>query len=513
MIELRDIRKFFPANGVLALENAGLTLRPGELHALLGENGSGKSTLMHILAGYFPASSGTIMVDGKACSFSAPADALAHGIGMVRQHPGFVRGLKVWEDCILGAERQELSGANERRKGSGAISVFAKKCRSLFFDPGLARKRAMEASAKWGIDLPLDSQAETLTVGQRQKAAVLALLLRNVKWFIFDEPTAVLGAEESESLFRLFGRLRAEKRGIIFITHKLNEALAVSDRVTVMRQGVTGETLDAGRLSIESLTEQMSNMGQVSQIGHTLQTGQMFQTRQVSSKTPAFAIRNLRVQPPGLPFLREINLELMPGEILGILGDRDSGLETLEKTITGFYGEPAGSITLNGREIAGRGVRAFREAGGAYLGADRLGGNLAPDLPLSESLIIHEFHRARRGSGPFLDMERLKAWQKKIMGMAGIGRPVSGMANSFSGGMIQRILLAREFAESASLIVLAEATSGLDLQKSRILADEIRELADKGAAVLLLSTDKDELQSITDKIAALRDGILYAGVY
>ena len=503
MVELRGIKKYFPSNGVTALENAALTLRSGEVHALLGENGAGKSTLMHILAGYFPPSSGTILVDEKPRHFSAPADALALGIGMVRQHPGFIREFKVWEDCVLGAEKEPQ---------------FQTKRRSVFFDPASARKRVWDLSAQWGLDLPLDRPAESLTVGQRQKAAVLALLLRDVKWYIFDEPTAVLGSGESESLLELFRQLKTRGLGVIFITHKLDEALASSDRVTVMSRGATRETLNTKELSADSLKDAVY-AGMYSNVAPAAvpPEGRQFSpAKQVSSAKrataagdkPVLVISNLRVEPPGLPFIRNVNLELWPGKILGITGVRDSGLETLETAITGFRGRLEGSITLNGREIGGKGVRVFRDAGGAYLGADRLGSNLAPDLPLSESLIIHEFRRARRGLGIFLDMARLNFWQRKIMDMAGIERPESNKANSFSGGMLQRILLAREFAEDASLIVLAEAGSGLDQHNRLKLFEELKTLARGGTAVLLFSTDIEELLPVAGEIMVLRNGIL-----
>ena len=493
MVELRGISKYFPSNGVMALENAGLTLYPGEIHALLGENGSGKSTLMHILAGYFPPTSGTILVNGKERRFSASADALAQGIGMVRQHPGFIRGFRVWEDCILGAENPRCQSGS----------------RSLFFNPGLSRKLVQELSGQWKFDLPLDKKTETLTVSQRQKAAILALLLRDVKWFIFDEPTAVLTPGETKGLFELFQRLRGEGRGIILITHKIDEAMAIANRVTVMRHGVTRE-IDAG---------------------HQLIPGN-FTTNNVSlvqngAWRPILEIKDLRIEPPGLPFIRNVNLRLMPGKILGITGVRDGGLETLELAIAGFLDYTGkgrghvqgrnrgniyskGAITLNGCDITGKGARAFRDAGGAYLGADRLGCNLAAELPIYESLIIHVYRRARRFLGIFLDTAYLNSWCEKIMDMAGIDRPVSGKPASFSGGMLQRILLAREFAEEASLLVLAEAGSGLDQFNRDALAEELKTHARLGSAALLFSTDMDELRSLADEIMVLKNGTLIA---
>ena len=521
MVELRGIRKYFPSNGVTALENAGLTLCPGEIHALLGENGTGKSTLMHILAGYFPPTSGTILVDGKERRFSASADALALGIGMVRQHPGFIKNFKVWEDCILGAERQDQhgGGASPRRN-----SVF-QKARSLFFSPGVSRKRVEELSKRWGFDLPLNRETESLTVSQRQKAAVLALLLRDVKWFIFDEPTAVLTPGETRSLFELFNRLRGDGRGIILITHKLDEALAISDRVTVIRHGVTGEARNTGGLSIDDLKNSIFNAGEdkrpSAQPVHPAASDPAVNGRE----QPILLIKDLLLEPPGMAHIRNVNLCLMPGKILGITGVRDSGLETLELAVAGLMEKPGkgtadahesrkckfeGSITLNGHDISGKGVRAFRSAGGAYLGADRLGSNLAPELPLKESLIIHAARRARRRFRIFLDINYLNSWCKKIMSRAGIARPVSGKAVSFSGGMLQRILLAREFAEEASLVVLAEAGSGLDQFNRARLTEELKLLVRRGASALLFSTDPDELLSTADEIMVLKNGALTA---
>jgi len=218
---------------------------------------------------------------------------------------------------------------------------------------------------------------------------------------------------------------------------------------------------------------------------------------------------------PDLSHIRNINLELFPGMILGITGTRDSGLETLEMAVAGLLnhgglgnnsGKIEGSIALNGIDITGKGVRAFRKAGGAYLGADRLGGNLAPELALSENLIIHAFRRNRRFV--FLDLAALGSWQRKIMKKAGINRPVSDRADSFSGGMIQRILLAREFAEEPSLLVLSEAGSSLDEANLAKLAGELKALSRRGSSVLLFSTDADELKPLADEILWLGNGAL-----
>jgi len=470
----------------MALEDVNFILGSGEIHALLGENGSGKSTLMHILSGFFPQSAGSIFIDGKERRFSSPADALTCGIGMVRQHPGFIKGLKVWENCVLGSER----------KGR------------FLFNSRLSKKTVEEKANQWHINLPLNSPAESLTVGQRQKAAILALLLRDVKWFIFDEPTAVLSAEETESLFQLFKRLCGEGRGIIFITHKLNEALAIANRVTVIRHGVARETRETFGLSAEELRMEIFGVD-IKQNSKE----QKKSSKQNTNESPILVINDLHLEHPELPTIKNMNLRLTPGMIMGITGNRNGGYETLEHAITGFLkigdrnaNRSSGSIALNGYDITVKGVRAFRDAGGAYLGADRLGSNLARELPLFESLIIHAYRRERFGI--FLNMAYLKTWCGKIMNRSGIIRSVDDKPASFSGGMVQRILLQREFAEDASLLVLTEPGSALDQINRAALADALREYAKGGRAVLVFSSDIEELKFFTDEIMMLKDGIL-----
>ena len=491
MIELKGIRKYFRANGVEALEDAAFELKSGEIHALLGENGAGKSPLMHVMAGYLKSDAGSVFIDRKERRFSSPAEALASGVGMVRQHPRPVPGFKVWEDCTLGSETQ------------------------FFLHPAKARKRAAELSERWGFDLPMDSPAESLTVSQRQKAAVLSLLLKGVRWLIFDEPGAVLSSGEAASLFDLFRRLRGEGRGIVLISHKLDEALGLADRVTVIRRGKTLSPRNAASLSAAELRELIFGPGVAVPAGDTA----IPDLPAAGSGESLFLVRDLKVEIPGLPFMRNLSLELKEGGILGVTGVRDSGLETLELAITGFLGargkapggKPpgmSGLIRIRGQDVTD--VRSFREAGGAYLGADRLGINLAPELPLRESLIIHAWRRSRLGlAGKFglMNKEYLGARCR-----ARVSRSPRNRGSTFSGGMLQRILLSRELEENASLLVLAEPGWGLDQAGRSRMAGELRACASTGKGVLLFSIDKDELLSLCDEIAVLLNGAVSARV-
>jgi simple sugar transport system ATP-binding protein len=526
MIELRDIHKVFPAGKFQALGGASLTLRPSEIHALLGENGAGKSTFMHILAGYLRPSGGSILLDGKERRFAAPADALKAGIGMVRQRPALVRGSFLWEDCVLGKEPR----------------------RGPFLDRKKARALVDESSRRWGFGLSPDQKTETLTVSQRQKAAILSLLLREARCLIFDEPTAALSPGETEGLFGIFKLLAARGKAVVLISHKLEETLALAGQVTILRRGKTAASLPASSLDPEKAGALMFGLGENPIRAHpALRAGPGYPLQVLPAprrgsglsasirsssvcreelyllgagapgvipcavpaehSAPILSVRGLRVEAPGRPPLRGINLECLPGRITGIAGVRDAGLETLELALTGFLPPSGGSILLRGREI--RGVRAFREAGGAYLNADSYRGASAPALPLWDSLVIHAAGRSPGGLWGklgLLDRPSLDRWAAGILREAGFSLSPRRRGDSLSGGMLQRLILAREFAEEAPFLALAEPGRGLDRQSREALHEKLRDYARGGRGVLLFSTDVEELISRSEEVHVLKDG-------
>jgi simple sugar transport system ATP-binding protein len=520
VVELRRIQKNFASNGVIALDNAEFDFRDGEIHALLGENGAGKSTLMHVMAGYLKPGAGHILIDGKERRFNAPTDALREGIGMVRQHPLMTPGFTVWEDCILGAEPHRMGLVNRRK----------------------ARETVRGLSERWGFELPLDKTTGALTISQRQKAAVLALLFRGespgaterrIRYFVFDEVTAALSPGETEGLLRLFSRLRAEGKGLVIISHKLEETVGIADRVSILRKGKTVAAAPASSLDHETIRALMFGAdqgdGSVTVVGafttggsvaaSTGPTGRMAAAVRPAQRTAStvaavkpsagLLVQGLAVEAPDRPFIRNVTVELPPGKIVGIAGVRDSGLETLELGITGFLRPSAGKITLEGRDIGGQGPRAFRNAGGAYISADRTGTALAPGLRLRDNIIIHLHRRSRIGFwGALGIMNRrfIRGETRNIMNAAGVAGNPRGLADSLSGGMQQRIILAREFAEDAAVLVLAEPGWGLDRPGRERLNEQLRAQAAWGKAVLLFSTDLDELLALSDEILALRNG-------
>jgi simple sugar transport system ATP-binding protein len=505
-IELRRIEKFFPGNGVKALAGADFQLLPGEIHALAGENGAGKSTLMHIMAGFLEADSGSIIIEGTGRRLKNTAGALASGIGMVRQHPRLVPGFRVWETCSLGFSGWIRTGAWKQRVG--------------------------ELSRRWGFDLEADRPIAGLSVGERQKCAVLALLLRDAKYLILDEPAAVLSPAETERLFDLLKKLRSDGRGIALISHKLEETLRIADRITVLRKGKTVSCGQAGESSPGKISSLMFGSEQIAPEQDTApphgtkeapphgakEAASQPQKDSVTrndnaAKGPArkniLEVRNLSVEIPGRPFIRSAGFTLAPGSITGIAGVRDSGLESLELALTGFLNPRSGEITVAGTEVAGKGPGAFRRAGAAYLCADRTGTALAMGLPLFDSLIIHAHRRSEQGPLGrigIMNASYLREWARAIMRQAGILRSPGNQADSFSGGMLQRLVLARELAEPVKFLVLAEPGWGLDVSGQKLLDRQLRDFAGKGSAVLLFSTDIEELMSLSDRIMVLRDG-------
>ncbi|MDR2021479.1 MAG: ATP-binding cassette domain-containing protein [Treponema sp.] len=501
MVELRGIEKFFPSNGVTALERGDFDLRPGEIHALLGENGAGKSTLMHIMAGHLRPGAGQILLDGRELHLSSPADGLEAGIGMVRQYPRLIPGFTVWEDCILGAEPHTGPFLNRRA----------------------ARALVLDLSRRWGFDLPVDSGAGSLTVSQRQKSAILALLLRKAQYLIFDEPAAVLTPRETDLFFRLLRRLKAEGKGIVLISHKLEETMALADRVTVLKKGRTAAVRTAASLSGYELGKLMFGASPAGS-GPAVSVqgppaagfgaeGRVFQENKSGAGEEACLImENISVDVPGRPLIRNSSLTLKKGTILGIAGVRDSGLETLELVLTGFLKPSKGRIILNGQDIGGRGHRAFRSAGAACLSA---GGTVAARLPLEDSVILHAHRRALVSGGGLsglfrrlgiMDRSFLNAWTAGVLNRAGINAAPRVRGDSLSGGMQQRAALARELAEQAAVLVLSEPGRGLDRKSRDRLAEELRAAA-KSGGIIIFSTDVDELIALSDEILVLRNGL------
>jgi simple sugar transport system ATP-binding protein len=373
-------------------------------------------------------------------------------------------------------------------------------------------------SGTWGFDLDPGRPVESLTVGERQKCAVLALVLRNARYLVLDEPSAVLSPEETGKLFELLRKLRSGGKGIVLISHKLEETLLLAGRVTVLRKGKSSAALEAGSISAGEISSMIFGGAPrtESSAGAETISGRKHQVSpepdQISGE-PILEVEGLAVEIPGRPLIRSVSFTLPRGTITGVAGIRASGLETLELAITGFLAPASGTIRLEGIPIEGKGPGKFRQAGAAYLCADRTGTALAMQLPLFDSLIIHAHRRAGLGlpgKAGIMNTAYLYEWAGDIMKQARVFRPPKTPAASFSGGMLQRLVLARELAEPVRLLVLAEPDWGLDAQGRELIAQRLKLFSRAGNSALLFSADIDELMSLSDAILVLRDGKISA---
>ncbi|MDR1867916.1 MAG: ATP-binding cassette domain-containing protein [Treponema sp.] len=462
-VYLHGILKQF-SDGFIALDTVDFTIKPGVIHALLGENGAGKSTLMHIAAGYLLPTAGTILLNGKEQHFSTPSQALKCGIAMLRQHPSVTPGLSVWEDCILGAEG------------------------GVWFNRRRLKKKVFECAEQWNIQLPLNRQTTVLSPGERQKAALLALLLRKVEVFIFDEPTAVLNEEETESLYAMFRSLAAAGHSIVHISHKLEETLSLAAYITVLRGGKTVASAPASTYTVQSLKHYL--FGEASSLPQ-------FKDGAGVTKECILRLDKLSVERPGFARIHDVTCDVRAGTIVGITGGRESGLETLERTVTGLLKASRGTVTINGIEVSG--IHTFRRAGASYLPAD--GSAYSLGLSLRDNLLINNHRHI-----PFLKRKPIANYIHNILTDAGVNVPESARFDSCSGGMIQRILLSRVCAEQSRLLVLSEPGWGLDQKSLEALNERLRRyVADSNHAVLLFASDRDTVLFLADEVFELSD--------
>ncbi|MDR1390599.1 MAG: ATP-binding cassette domain-containing protein [Treponema sp.] len=478
MVELRSVHKYFSSNGVTALCGADLQLRKGEIHALAGENGAGKSTLMHIMAGFMRPSSGEIYVDGKRRVFYNSDQALNAGIGMVPQHPHLVPGFTVWENCILGAIKKTEIIMNKK---------------ALFL-------RVARLNEKWRFHVPLKKQTGDLTVSEIQKSSALALLLRDTRCLVFDEPGAALTLAETQNLFELFFKLKEDGKTVVIISHKLEEMISIADRITVLRGGKTAAVLSRG--DFKTGETRLSSLI----FGNEEAAAQTVKPAAVKNNAAVLELNDFTVAVSGRPLIRGVDLELRRGSILGIAGVRDSGIETLELAIAGFL-PSTGRYKVNGNAVEKRTPLNFRRAGGAYLGAR----NEGAALPLEMLMVIHAHRRLKKYG--FLRKKALREWTARIMKYASVPDHLyRAPGAAFSGGQLQNMLLMREYAEDTALLVLAEPGRNLDRRSCKRLSRVLTERAANGGGILLFSSDCDELLSLCGEIRVLQGGKLSPGI-
>jgi ABC-type uncharacterized transport system ATPase subunit len=475
-LELRGITKRFP--GVIANEGIDLKVDRGEILGLLGENGAGKTTLMNVLYGLYQPDEGEILVDDKKVTFDGPGDAIASGIGMVHQHFMLVPVFTVTENVMLGVETT--------RPPFGRL------------DEASARARILELSEKHSLRVPPDALVEDLPVGVRQRVEIIKTLYRQSDVLILDEPSAVLTPQETEELFEIMWSLAKEGTAIIFITHKLQEVLEVADRITVLRRGkVVGSTTPA-----ETSQEELARMMVGRPVQLVVDKGKSEPGEEVLQISD-LVVRDER----GHMAVNRLNLSVRAGEIVAIAGVHGNGQSELVEAITGLTPFDSGSIRIAGTEIESD-PRAVYRAGVAHVPEDRLEEGLVPDFSVADNLVLNSYWLPPYSSGLSLNRSAIARNADEEVADFDIRTPsIYNNVGNLSGGNQQKVIAAREFSRNGlKLVVAAQPTRGLDVGSIEYIHKRIVEQRDGGAAVLIVSTELEEVISLGDRIAVMFQG-------
>ena len=483
VVEMTDISKRF--GPTLANDRVALTLREGEIHAVLGENGAGKTTLMNILSGMYSPDSGSISVRGQAVQIASPSDALGLGIGTVYQHFTLVPNLTVLENVVLGAKGRFVLDLSE------------------------AERTLNEMLSEFGLSVSPHAEIRHLSLGERQRVEIIKALLRGSRVLLLDEPTSVLTPVEVDGLFKILRRLRESGVSVVLITHKLEEALALSDRVTVLRQG-----RKVGELPPRDLTAALRAAAK-QRIVELMFGGAApdAPARALVLHEAAASLLTLRnvnaLSDRGALAVRNLSLELRAGEIFGIAGVDGNGQKELGEVIAGQRRTTNGSVTIGGRDIANRGVPAAIKSGIGYVTDDRIGEGCVPGASVAENVVLKTIAKKPFSSGFFLKRGAIDAHARELIQEFNVKTPGTGTRMTLlSGGNIQKLLLARELAMNPTVLVCNKPTNGLDLQTAQFVLRTLRNQADEGKSVLLISSELDEILEVSDRVGVMYNGEL-----
>lgn len=481
VLEVRNVTKRFP--GVIANDHISFTLKKGEVHAFLGENGAGKSTLMNILYGLYRPDEGEILLNGKPLHFTGPNDAIAAGIGMVHQHFMLVPTLTVTENIILGNEGG--GGARLDFKGAG--------------------RRIRELSEQYGLALDPDALVGDLTVGMQQRVEIVKAFYRHANILILDEPTAVLTPQEADDLTRIMDNLTREGKSIIFISHKLREVLAIADRVTVLRLGkVVGEVEDLAGATEESLAAMMVGRSVLLRV----EKGPAHPGAEV------LKVENLSAEDDrGVMTLNGATFSVRAGEVLGVAGVEGNGQIELVEAITGLRQAKSGEATLNGKSLINKSPRQITRAGVGYVPQDRQRFGLVLTYGVDDNTVLSSYNLRPFCNGITINQQAVDEYAAGLVKKFDIRTPnVETRAGSLSGGNQQKVVVAREFSRDNKLLIAVQPTRGLDVGSIEFIHKNLIAQRDAGVAVLLVSSELDEIMSLSDRIAVMYKGQVVAVV-
>lgn len=483
MLHMEGVRKTF--GNVVALDDVSLKIKKREIHGLLGGNGAGKTTLMNILYGLYKPNTGQIYLDGNSVEIQSPRDAIKHGIGMVHQHFLQVTSFSVLENIVLGTPMKNRPTMN--------------------LDD--AEKKVLALSKQFGLDVDPHALVEDLTMGARQKIEILKVLYRGAKILILDEPTTSLTPQEVDTLFESLKIMVSQGMSVVFITHKLREVLSVCDQITVLRKGKSILTLQRDAASEEAFVTAM--VGEDLDIEESL----IFADNDAPRKAPAFdqppllSVKDLSVLEDNVPTLNACSFEIFKHEILGVAGVAGNGQRTLAETLINIQTQSAGTVHINGVNLANMKTADLLDDLVSYIPEDRLQDGFLPGANVAQNLILGSQRRSPYSKNGFLDWKRIFQSSRDLIAEYNIltSGPDDVGAN-LSGGNIQRVMIARAFSYPSKLLIAHNPTQGLDIPSMEFVYSKLLERKETGHATLLMSENLDELLLVCDRIATIYRG-------
>jgi simple sugar transport system ATP-binding protein len=475
VVEMRTITVRFP--GVIANDNVNLDVYPGEILALLGENGAGKTTLMNVLYGLYKPDEGEIRIHGQPVSIANPNDAIKLGIGMVHQHFMLIAPFTVAENIVLGVEPVNVGGKLDMDKAIHDVE---------------------ELSKQYGLVVDPHARIETISVGMQQRVEILKALYRGAEVLILDEPTAVLTPQEVDELAVIMRSLVRQGKSIIFITHKLREVIAISDRVTVLRRGKCVGTGETKNTTQEELAQMMVGRKVVLSVDK----------EPVKTGDTVLSVQNLHARGSrNLPALKGVSFDVKAGEIVGIAGIEGNGQSELVETLTGLRKATSGHIYVNGTNLANSNPRALIEEGVAHIPEDRQNRGLILDFTVAENFILRNYYKPPFAQGINLDYRKVHAHARELIEEFDVRTPSENVpVRSLSGGNQQKVVVARELSGEPQLLIASQPTRGLDVGAIEFVHRRLLAQRDQGKAILLISLELEEVMSLSDRILVIYEG-------
>ncbi len=474
MLEMHGITKRFP--GVLASDNVDFDVYPGEVHTLLGENGAGKSTLMKILYGLDEADEGEVLLNGEPLEIHEPTDAISHGIGMIHQHFMLVPTLTVAENVALGL----------------------KSSKGVRTDLDVVSARIEELAEVYGLKVDPSTYIWQMAVGEQQRVEIIKALYRDAKLLILDEPTAVLTPQEVDQLFVTLRQLRDDGRGLIFISHKLHEVLALSTRITVLRHGRVTGSVPAEGATRESLAQMM--------VGRAVKLAP--DKTEAKPTDVRLEVRDLRVlRDRGEEGVRGLNLDVRAGEIMGVAGVSGNGQMLLAEAIAGLRHPTAGSIKISGTDVVGMTPKEVRKVGLAYIPEKRMKDGAISEFTVSENMLLIDHDDKQYLNRGLFDFGAIREHSQQLVDEYTVKTPtLDTPAKNLSGGNIQKMIIARELSGTPEVLVAAQPTRGVDIGAAEYIHRRLIEQRDRNTAILMISEDLDEVFGVSDRVAVMYEG-------